>query len=71
MVSLLAACKKDFLDVVPTDRLSEEALLADSTLFESFVNRFMPVPHSLSHRRPLNWLGNDAGHFTRNGASAA
>ncbi|HLO37755.1 MAG TPA: RagB/SusD family nutrient uptake outer membrane protein [Lacibacter sp.] len=44
MVSLLAACKKDFLDVVPTDRLSEEALLADSTLFESFVtNRYLGV----------------------------
>lgn len=44
MVSFLAACKKDFLDVVPTDRLSEEALLADSTLFESFVtNRYLGV----------------------------
>ena len=44
MLSFLAACKKDFLDVVPTDRLSEEALLADSTLFESFVtNRYLGV----------------------------
>lgn len=36
------ACKKDFLDVVPTDRVSETALLADSTLFEAFVtNRYL------------------------------
>ena len=44
MISLLASCKKDLLNVTPTDRLSEEALLADSTLFESFVtNRYLGV----------------------------
>lgn len=37
-----ASCKKDFLDIAPTDRLSEGALLADSSMFEDFViNRYL------------------------------
>ncbi|MBX2922272.1 MAG: RagB/SusD family nutrient uptake outer membrane protein [Chitinophagaceae bacterium] len=37
-----ASCKKDFLNVSPTDRVSEESLLADSSLFINFVtNRYM------------------------------
>jgi len=44
VLGAFASCKKDFLDVTPTDRLSEEALLGDSTLFESFVtNRYLGV----------------------------
>lgn len=44
LLSFFAACKKDYLDIVPTDRLSEDALLADSVLFESFVtNRYLGV----------------------------
>lgn len=40
----LLSCKKDFLEIQPTDRLSEAALLADSTLFTSFVtNRYIGV----------------------------
>ena len=40
----LASCKKDLLEIKPTDRLSEQALLADSSLFESFVtNRYIGV----------------------------
>ena len=40
----MASCKKDFLDVQPTDRLSEEAVLADSSLFEDFViNRYLGI----------------------------
>lgn len=40
----LVSCKKDFLEVTPTDRVSESALLADSTLFEDFVtNRYIGV----------------------------
>lgn len=36
------SCKKDFLNVVPTDRVGEEALFADSSLFINFVtNRYM------------------------------
>src|SRR5688500_16878781 len=39
-----ASCKKDFLDIKATDRISEPALLADSSLFESFViNRYIGV----------------------------
>lgn len=40
----LLSCKKDFLEIQPTDRLSETALLADSSLFEDFVtNRYIGV----------------------------
>ncbi|GAO41894.1 RagB/SusD family nutrient uptake outer membrane protein [Flavihumibacter petaseus] len=36
------SCKKDYLDITPTDRVSETALLSDSVLFESFVtNRYL------------------------------
>lgn len=36
------SCKKNFLDIAPTDRLSEGALLADSSMFEDFVlNRYL------------------------------
>src|SRR5690606_42010360 len=31
------SCNKDFLDVTPTDRLSDAAILSDSVLFEDFV----------------------------------
>jgi len=39
-----ASCKKDFLDVQATDRLPEQEVLNDSTLFEAFVtNRYIGV----------------------------
>lgn len=34
---LMVSCKKDLLDIAPTDRVSETALLTDSSLFEDFV----------------------------------
>jgi hypothetical protein len=38
----MVSCKKDFLDIKATDRISEDALLADSSLFEKFVtNRYI------------------------------
>jgi len=38
----LASCKNDFLDVTPTDRVTDAAIIGDSTLFESFViNRYL------------------------------
>lgn len=41
-LSSLISCKEDFLEVVPTDRVSDAAILADSVLFEAFViNRYM------------------------------
>lgn len=45
VVAGAASCKKDaFLTVQPTDRLSEAALIADSSLFEDFViNRYLGV----------------------------
>ncbi|WP_044170394.1 RagB/SusD family nutrient uptake outer membrane protein [Flectobacillus major] len=40
----LFACKSDFLDVVPTDRVSDNSIITDSTLFESYIiNRYMGV----------------------------
>ncbi|MEI6950778.1 RagB/SusD family nutrient uptake outer membrane protein [Paraflavisolibacter sp. H34] len=40
----LSACKKDLLEITPTDRISEVALLNDSTLFQNYViNRYMGV----------------------------
>ncbi|PKD17699.1 carbohydrate-binding protein SusD [Salegentibacter salinarum] len=37
-------CEKDFLEVNPTDRLSEVAIVQDSTLFEAYViNRYLGV----------------------------
>lgn len=41
---LLASCKKNYLNIVPTDRLSDAAILADSSLFEDYViNRYLGV----------------------------
>jgi hypothetical protein len=35
-------CKENFLDVVPTDRVSDAAILSDSVLFEAYtINRYM------------------------------
>jgi hypothetical protein len=34
---LMTSCKKNFLTIAPTDRVSETALLNDSSLFEDFV----------------------------------
>lgn len=41
-LALLVSCKEDFLEVVPTDRVSDAAILSDSTLFEAYViNRYL------------------------------
>jgi len=41
---ILTGCEKDFLKITPTDRISEEALKSDSSLFKAFViNRYMTV----------------------------
>lgn len=40
----LVGCDDNFLDIVPTDRISDASILADSTLFEAFViNRYLGV----------------------------
>src|SRR5690606_10785903 len=37
-------CDKDYLDITPTDRVSTEAILSDSTLFKAYViNRYLGV----------------------------
>ncbi|HVI44252.1 MAG TPA: RagB/SusD family nutrient uptake outer membrane protein [Chitinophaga sp.] len=44
VVMMIAGCKKDFLEINPTDKVSQGSLLADSALFESFVtNRYLGV----------------------------
>jgi len=41
-LAAVSSCKKDFLDVTPTDRVSDAAITGDSVLFESFViNRYL------------------------------
>jgi len=35
--TVITSCKKDFLSIQPTDRLSQEYILADSSLFEDYV----------------------------------
>ena len=40
--SVMTSCQENFLDVVPTDRVSDASILSDSVLFESYVlNRYM------------------------------
>lgn len=41
---MFTSCEKDFLDITPTDRVSDAAILTDSILFEAYViNRYMGV----------------------------
>lgn len=41
---LLSACQKNYLDITPTDRLSDASILGDSSLFEDYViNRYLGV----------------------------
>ncbi|MCU7549610.1 RagB/SusD family nutrient uptake outer membrane protein [Chitinophagaceae bacterium LB-8] len=41
---MLSACKKDFLEITPTDRISDATILSDSSLFQNYViNRYMGV----------------------------
>ncbi|PSL49909.1 putative outer membrane starch-binding protein [Chitinophaga niastensis] len=41
---LLSSCKKNYLDVVPTDRIFGNAVLADSLLFQDYViNRYLSI----------------------------
>jgi hypothetical protein len=44
LAGIFSSCKKNYLDIVPTDRITDVAILADSSLFEDFViNRYMGV----------------------------
>ena len=44
VAGLLAGCNDDFLNVEATDRISDDAIVSDSSLFEDFViNRYMSV----------------------------
>lgn len=44
VILTLSACKKDFLSITPTDRLSNVAILGDSVLFQDYIiNRYMGV----------------------------
>ena len=37
LATVITSCKKDFLTIQPTDRLPQEYILADSSLFEDYV----------------------------------
>ncbi|WP_439581783.1 RagB/SusD family nutrient uptake outer membrane protein [Dyadobacter bucti] len=42
MALIVSACQENFLDVVPTDRVSDASILSDSVLFEAYVvNRYL------------------------------
>ncbi|MDJ1505620.1 RagB/SusD family nutrient uptake outer membrane protein [Xanthocytophaga agilis] len=44
MTVFLSSCNEDFLDVTTTDRISDDAITSDSSLFEDYViNRYMGV----------------------------
>lgn len=44
LAALVAGCNDDFLDVDATDRISDDAITADSSLFEDYViNRYMSI----------------------------
>ncbi|SHN40902.1 RagB/SusD family nutrient uptake outer membrane protein [Chitinophaga sp. CF418] len=41
---IFTSCKKNYLDIVPSDKIADVAVLADSSLFENYViNRYMGV----------------------------
>ncbi|PWV56308.1 RagB/SusD family nutrient uptake outer membrane protein [Chitinophaga sp. S165] len=41
---LFASCKKNYLDIVPTDRVPDVTVLSDSALFQNYViNRYMSI----------------------------
>ncbi|HEY9259554.1 RagB/SusD family nutrient uptake outer membrane protein [Chitinophaga sp.] len=41
---LFSSCKKDYLNITPTDRVLGSAVLADSSLFENYViNRYLSI----------------------------
>jgi len=42
--AVIIGCEKDYLEITPTDRLSNAAILADSVLFDAYViNRYIGV----------------------------
>src|SRR5438552_15212161 len=42
--TLFSSCKKNFLDLTPTDRVSDASILGDSSLFEDYIiNRYMGI----------------------------
>ncbi|HSC38575.1 MAG TPA: RagB/SusD family nutrient uptake outer membrane protein, partial [Chitinophagaceae bacterium] len=41
---MTSACKKNYLDLVPTDQVSDASIVGDSTVFEAYVtNRYMGI----------------------------
>ena len=41
---MTSACKKNYLDLVPTDQVSDASIVGDSTVFEAyFTNRYMVI----------------------------
>ena len=37
LTTLLFSCKKDFLEIQPTDKIAEAVVLSDSVVFEAYV----------------------------------
>lgn len=50
IVSSAASCKKDFLDIAPLDRYSDEQVWKDPALAQTFVNNiYLGIPHGFSN----------------------
>jgi hypothetical protein len=58
-ISILSSCKKDVLDIVPTDRLSETAIWSDATLPQLFVNaQYNTLQHGFNN--DIQYYGDEA-----------
>jgi hypothetical protein len=58
-ISVLSACKKDVLDIAPSDRLSETAIWSDATLPQLFVNaQYNAIQHGFNN--DIQYFGDEA-----------
>ena len=58
---LLGSCKKDILDITPTDRLSEDAIWTDITLPQLFVNaQYNALQHGMDFDQGITYYGDEA-----------
>jgi hypothetical protein len=59
LISILVSCKKEILDITPTDRLSETAIWTDATLPQLFVNaQYNALQHGFNN--DVQYFGDEA-----------
>jgi starch-binding outer membrane protein, SusD/RagB family len=50
VVTAISSCKKDFMNVQPLDKYSDEAVWKDPSLIQSFINNiYLGIPHGFSN----------------------